>query len=104
MMARFIKQKCGVSVGKNRIGIALSRVVPHYHQRRKSSTARMTSPTSHRAIYFCNYLHLDQNEKLKMYGVTNVVAIDGHSRFSVAGATMFRKYNIKTYEDVYRYC
>ena len=78
MMARFIKQKCGVSVGKNRIGIALSRVTPHYHQRRKSNTARITSPKSHTAIYFGNNLHLDQNEKLEMYGVTNVAGIDGH--------------------------
>ena len=103
-MVRFIKQKCGVSVGQNRSGIALSRVAPHYHQRRKWSTARMKNPTSHRAICFSHPLHLDQNEKGEMYGVTNVAAIDGHSRFSVAGATMARKYNMKTYEDVYRYC
>ena len=104
MMARFIKQKCGVSVGKNKIDIALSKVTSHYHQRKKSNTARMTSPTSHAAIYFGNNLHLHQNEKLEMYDVTNMAAIDGLNRFSVAGATMLKKYNIKTYEDVYRYC
>lgn len=49
MMARFIKQKYAVSVGQNRFGKALSRVAPHYHQRRKSNTARMTNPITYRA-------------------------------------------------------
>ena len=64
----------------------------------------MTNPIPYRANYFDHKLHLDQNEKLKMYGVTHVAAIDDHSRFVVAGATMSRKNNIKIYQDVYRYC
>ena len=65
----FIKQKYGVSVGQNRIGKALARIALHYHQRRKSNIARMTNPTPYRANYFGHRLHLDQNEKLEMYGV-----------------------------------
>ena len=95
MMAGFIKQKYGVLIGQNRIGKALSRVAPHYHQRRKSNTAKMTNPMPYRANYFGHKLHLDQNEKLQMYGVTHIAAIDGHSRFVVAGAVMSRKNNIK---------
>ena len=79
-MTRFIKQKYGVSIGQNRIGKALSRAAPHYHQRRKSNTARMTNPILYRANYFGHKLYLDQNEKLEMYGVTHVAAIDGNSR------------------------
>ena len=104
MMTGFIKQKYGVSVGQNRICKALSRVAPHYHQRRKSNIARMTNSIPYRANYFDHKLHLGQNEKLEMYGVTHVAAIDGHSRFVVAGATMAKKNNIKIYQDVYRYC
>ena len=104
MMTGFIKQKYGVSVGQNRICKALSRVAHHYHQRRKSNIARMTNLIPYRANYFDHRLHLDQNEKLEMYGVTHVTAIDGHSRFVVAGATMAKKNNIKIYQDVYRYC
>ena len=104
MMTGFIKQKYRVSVGQNRIDEALSRVAPHYHQRRKSNIARITNPLPYRANYFGHKLHLDQNEKLEMYGVTYVAATDGYSRFIVAGATMSRKNNIKIYENVYRYC
>ena len=64
----------------------------------------MTNPIPYRANYFDHKLHLDQNEKLKMYGVTHVAAIDDHSRFVVVGATMSRKNNIKIYQDIYRYC
>ena len=104
MMTGFIKQKYGVLIGQNRIGKALSRVAPHYHQRRKSSTSRMTNPIPCRANYFGHKLHLNQNEKLEMYGVTYVAVIDSHSRFVAAGATMSRKNNIKIYQVVYRYC
>ena len=103
-MTGFTKQKYGVPVGQNRIGKALSRVAPHYHQRRKSNIARMANPIPYRANYFCHKPHLDQNEKLEMYAVTHVAAIDGHSRFVVTGATMSRKNNIKIYQDVYGYC
>ena len=34
------------------------------------------------AHHFGDKLHLDQNEKLVMYGVTEVLAIDGYSRKS----------------------
>ncbi|KAL2076472.1 hypothetical protein ACEWY4_027936 [Coilia grayii] len=47
-------------------------------------------------------LHLDQNEKLAMFGVTHVIAIDGYSSKVVAQATMPVKNNLVIYEDVYR--
>ena len=100
-MTGFVKQKYGVSVGQNRICKALSKVAPHYHQRGKSNIARMMNPTPYRANYFGHKL---QNEKLKMYGVTHVAAINDHSRFVVTGVTMSRKNNIKIYQDFYRYC
>ena len=64
MMTGFIKQKYGISIRQNKIGKALPRVAPHYHQRRKSNTARMTNPIPYRANYFGYKLHLDQNEKI----------------------------------------
>jgi len=48
-------------------------------------------------------MHMDQNEKLIMYGVTHVAAIDGHSRFVIGGATMPVKNNLVIYNDVYRW-
>ena len=46
---------------------------------------------------------MDQNEKLVMYGVTHVLAIDGHSRFITAFSTMPIKSNAMIYDEVYRY-
>ncbi|XP_056447024.1 uncharacterized protein LOC130383039 [Gadus chalcogrammus] len=47
-------------------------------------------------------LHMDQNEKLGMFGVTHVVAVDGNSSKIVANATMPVKNNLIIYEQVYR--
>ncbi|RVE63435.1 hypothetical protein OJAV_G00136250 [Oryzias javanicus] len=47
-------------------------------------------------------LHLDQNEKLGMFGVTHVLAVDGYSSKIVAHATMPVKNNLVIYEEVYR--
>ena len=48
-------------------------------------------------------MRFDQNEKLGMYGVTYVVAIDGHSRFIAGAYTMPVKSNLVIYEEVFRY-
>ncbi len=47
-------------------------------------------------------LHVDQNEKLVMFGVTHVMAIDGFSKKVVGHSTMPIKNNIIIYEEVYR--
>ena len=47
-------------------------------------------------------LHMDQNEKLVMFGVTHVIAVDGYSNKIVANATMPVKNNLAIYEEVYR--
>ena len=48
-------------------------------------------------------MHFDQNEKLVMYGVTDVMVIDGHSRFIAGAYTMPVKNNLVIYEEVFRY-
>lgn len=47
-------------------------------------------------------LHMDQNEKLGMFGVTHVLAIDGYSSKIVAQSTMPTKNNLVIYDEVYR--
>ena len=46
---------------------------------------------------------MDQNKKLVMYGVTQIIAIDGHSHFIAAFLTMPIKNNAITYDEVYWY-
>lgn len=47
-------------------------------------------------------VHIDQNEKLAMFGVTHVCAVDGYSGKIVGFATMARKNNALIYEHLYR--
>ena len=101
-MTGYVNHKFNVNVSQRRVGSALSVVSPFYHSQRQNDTARLTNPIPYRADYFGHKMHIDQNEKLVMYGCTHVVAIDGHSRFVLAGTTMPIKHNGKIYEDVFR--
>lgn len=47
-------------------------------------------------------IHIDQNEKLVMFGVTHILAVDGYSSKVVAHTTMPVKNNLRIYEEVYR--
>ena len=82
---------------------ALKTVAPNYCARRQTDTARQTSTIPYRAGYFGHKLHVDQNEKLEMYGVVHIVAIDGHSHYIMGEATMLRKNNKVIYASVYRF-
>ncbi|KAG5840954.1 hypothetical protein ANANG_G00194390 [Anguilla anguilla] len=47
-------------------------------------------------------VHMDQNEKLAMFGATHVLAVDGFSKKIVGHSTMPMKNNLYIYEDVFR--
>ena len=79
MMKGYIRQKYNVNISQRRISTALQVAAPQYHQRRQTNTARLTNPIPYKADYFGHKLHINQNEKLVMYCVTPVTAIDGHS-------------------------
>ena len=96
MIKGYLAQKYRVNVSQKRVANALRSVAPHYHSRRQADTAR------HVKTYFGQKLHVDQNEKLEIYGVVHVVAIDGHPRYITFGATMPRKNNKVIYAEVYR--
>ena len=69
----------GKTAGDKRVGRALSVVSPLYQVQRNSNTARQTNPFPYHADYFGHKLHMDQNEKLATYGLTEVSACDGYS-------------------------
>ena len=53
------------------------------------------NPLPYRAMYFGEKLHLDQNEKCVMFGVTHVVAIDGYSRKNRNFVVLMCKFHVK---------
>ena len=92
----------GVRCGEKRVGKSLKRVAPIYHARRESNTHRQTNPIPYSADYFGQKVHIDQNEKLVMFGITHVCAVDGYSGKIVGFATMARKNNVLMYEHLFR--
>ena len=71
-MTGYIRHATGLRLGVNSVGRALKRVNPQQHRERQTSITRHLNPVPYFAEYFGHKLHLDQNEKLVRYGVTEV--------------------------------
>jgi len=89
-------------VNQQRVRESLCRVSPVYQDARRKDTARQTNLAPYRADYVGHKIHVDQNEKLVMYGVTHVAAVDGYSGMIVGFATMPIKNNVEIYSSLYR--
>ena len=92
----------GVHVSQRRVGASLSRVAPRPAQNRRAQTHRQINPIPYRSEYYGEKLHIDQNEKLGMFGVTHVLAVDGYSRKIVGIVTMPVKNAITIYHAILR--
>ena len=91
----------GLHVSEKRVGSSLKRVCSSFHERRVHCTQSLTNPVPYCARYVGEKLHIDQNEKLVMFGMTHVCAVDGYSGMVVAFATMPVKNNVIIYEALY---
>ncbi|XP_033470470.2 uncharacterized protein LOC117249161 [Epinephelus lanceolatus] len=91
----------GVHAAETRIGSVLRTMHQPYHEARRQG-ARNLNPVPYHAEYMGHKIHMDQNEKLAMFGVTRVLALDGFSKKVVAHSTMPIKNNLTIYEDVFR--
>lgn len=101
MITGYLKST-GVNVSERRVGRSLIAVAPTYHTQRLNRIDQQTNPIPYSAEYFGHKLHIDQNEKLNMYGVVHVCAIDGFSGKIVSHTLMPVKNNLTIYEDIYR--
>ena len=70
----------GIQISQQRIAILLQRTFPTAHSQRSRTLGRAINPIPYRATFYGEKLHMDQNEKLVMYGAVHVVAVDGYSR------------------------
>ena len=68
----------GVSIAERKVRNALQKICPSTQADRFMQAGRSFNPKVYKADYFEHKLHLDQSEKLVMYGVTHVVASDGY--------------------------
>ena len=92
----------GIRVSQRRIGESLQRVNPGYQHARQTTTARRLNPIPYHADYFGHKVHIDQNEKMIMFGVTHICAVDGFSGKIVQFITMPIKNNIEIYMHLFR--
>ena len=68
MMTGYVRQKHNFPLAEKRVGAALSMVSPRYTAQSRRSTTIAVNPIPYRADYFGHKLHIDQNERLVMYG------------------------------------
>ena len=92
----------GFQVSQLRVGHSLKRVNPTHHSRRQNTAHRAINPVPYTASHFGDKIHIDQNEKLVMYGVTHVCAVDGFSGKIIGFISMPMKSNAIIYEKLYR--
>uniref|UniRef100_A0A1A8QU98 Si:ch211-227p7.1 n=2 Tax=Nothobranchius rachovii TaxID=451742 RepID=A0A1A8QU98_9TELE len=100
MMTGYLSAK-GLKAAEGRVVRILRSIHQPYHTMRQQG-ARNLNPVPYNAEYMGHKLHVDQNEKLVMFGVTHVMAIDGFSKKVVGHSTMPIKNNLIIYEEVYR--
>ena len=64
--------------------------------------AQHINPVPYVAHCFGDKLHVDENEKLNMYGVIHIVAVDCYSRKIVAFVTLPNKNPISIYKTLFK--
>ena len=60
------------------------------------------NPTPYVAFYYGEKMHIDQNEKLNMFGVTHIIGIDGFSKKIVGFCSMPIKNSVLIYDKFFR--
>ena len=100
-MTGYLRSK-GFDIGERRVRRVLNLLQPNYLYQRTSLMNRSLNPHPYYAEYFGHKMHLDQNEKLTQFGVTEVAASDGYSGMLLGIITMPIKNNMLIYNDLYR--
>ena len=102
MLSGFLASE-GFKLSEVRVGPSLKRLNPVRHVQRQNLAQRSINPIPYKANYFGHKVHIDQNEKLVMFGATHVCAIDGFSGKIIGLVSMPVKSNSIIYDSLYRY-
>lgn len=100
-MRGFLLSK-GFRISELKLASAMQSVAPEGYDARRCDSLDRSNPVPYHACHFGHKVHLDQNEKLVMFGVTSVVARDGFSGKIVGYGVMPVKNNIAIYDLVFR--
>ena len=88
-----------INISEGKVGKPLQKINPQAQHRRAQGAGRSLNPKVYKAAYFGQKLHMDQNEKLAMFGVTYVCARDEYSGAIVGYAVMSIKNNKVIYNE-----
>ena len=102
MLTGYLRSR-GHKISENSVAKIVKSITPVAVTERRILANRQLNPKPYHADYFGQKVHIDQNEKLVMYGVTHVIARDGYSGMVVATSTMPIKNNLTIYEEIFRY-
>ena len=102
MMTSLLRSK-GICVNEGKVRQSLKIFNPVSHQIRHKTTGRSLNPKCYNADYFGHKVHMDQIEKLKMFGVTHVMAREGYSGMIVTFSTTPVKKSLAIYDEIYRH-
>ena len=92
----------GVSISEKEVGNVLKKICSSTQAGSCMQAGRSFNPRVCKADYFGHKLHVDQNEKLVIYGVTHVVARDGYCGMITGYTTMALKSNLTVYGKMFR--
>ena len=92
----------GILACQHQLGESLRRSFPFQRSIRTQDLHRAVNLVPYRSTYFGEKIHFDQNEKLAIYGVTHVLAVDGYSRRLVGFVVMPIKNPITIYSILFR--
>ncbi|XP_064383624.1 uncharacterized protein LOC135351363 isoform X2 [Halichondria panicea] len=101
-MLKGVLESKGIKVSEKRVSESLQRVAPLQYDQRRNDTLDRTNPLQYSALHFGHKLHIDQNEKITMFGATHIVARDGYSGKIIAYCTMPVKNNLAIYDSILR--
>ena len=88
-------------MGENWIERSLIRLDPDHHQFRATVAYWHTNPGPYFDNNFRKKVHINQNEKLVIFEITHIVAIDRYNDNIVAAVVMPIKNWLSMYEHVY---
>lgn len=100
-MTGYLKSQ-GIGISERKVAEHMRQLNPADYEKRKNRV-RVSNPIPYRANYYGEKLHIDQNEKMFMFGVFHAACIDGHSGRIVRHIVIPEKNNILIYDQLYRH-
>ena len=98
-MVKGYLQSQGIQASERRVGNVMRELNPESSRSRREWKNRVINPIPYTARYLGDKLHIDQNEKLIMFGVCHVAAKDCYSSKIIAHKVFPAKNSVAIYKD-----